>query len=259
MTQIHWTVDAVLTLGPHSIPCATQSEDGQSQQDGVKRYTKRGLVLRRVLWPTYKLWLDLFVDGFIEWETGRLIRKYCTGDSVFLEVGCGDMSLRRFVPRGICYNALDVQFSEFHLRRVLAKDSRINVVIASATQIPARSDVATVIVSTETFEHIVDIDRAMREVYRVAAPGAILICTIPNNYCWKYQRKGPHTGHVNNWTYDGFIRFMEGHRFELLEGFMKGYWLPLPLWLTKTSYQLPVTSASEAYNTNFFYVFQAAK
>ena len=104
-----------------------------------------------------------------------------------------------------------------------------------------------------------EIDTAVNEIRRTAMPGAVFICSIPNNYCYKYDKKGPHTGHINNWTYDGFIEYMKKNGFELIDGFMKGKWIPFPLWMTKTSYQLPISSKSEYHNTNFFYVFKVVK
>lgn len=87
------------------------------------------------------------------------------------------------------YNAFDLSLSEFHLRRVLRKSDNVNVALASATNIPLESDLVSLIVSTECFEHIPEIDNAMDEIHRVAMPEAILICSIPNNYCYKYQKK----------------------------------------------------------------------
>jgi len=188
-----------------------------------------------------------------------LIRRYATDESVFLEIGCGDMSLRRFVPGRLWYNAMDLELSEFHLRRVLRGTHKVNLALACAAQIPIRSDTVSLIVATETLEHIPDIDAALREIHRIARADGVLICTIPNNYGNKYVKKGPHPGHVNNWTYEGFLACMKSHRFVLVEGFMKGRWVPLPLWLTRTSYHLSLSSPSEYHNTNFFYVFRAGK
>ena len=66
-------------------------------------------------------------------------------------------------------------------------------------------------------------------------------------------------GHINNWTYQGFINYMHQQQFELIEGFMKGAWIPFPPCLTHTSYQIPFSPSSEYYNTNFFYVFRVKK
>ncbi len=40
---------------------------------------------------------------------------------------------------------------------------------------------------------------------------------------------------------------------------MRGYWIPLTILPGKASYQLPISSKNEFYNTNFFLVFKKLK
>ena len=259
MSKIEWKTNTNETVCEYLVPYVPNLVDGYNQRSGIIRNSKPQLMLKYTIWPLFKFCSDLLVDGFIEWEIGKLIKKYITKNSAFLEIGCGDMSLRRFVPSNLWYNALDLELSDFHIIKALRSKQKVNLVLASATKIPASSSIASLIVSTETFEHIPEIDKAIQEIYRIATPDATIICSIPNNYCYKYKKKGPHSGHINNWTYEGFIKYMKTHHFEFVEGFMKGKWIPFPLWMTKTSYQLPFSSKSEYYNTNFFYVFRASK
>lgn len=259
MNKINWETNLYKTIGKYRVPSVSNLIDGYNQGSGIKRTSKTKLMLKRIFWPLVKLRNDLMIDGFIEWEIGKLIKKYITTNSVFLEIGCGDMSLRKYVPSNFWYNALDLEISDFHIMRVLKRTQRVNLIIASATEIPAPPNSASLIVSTETFEHIPEIDRVIEEIYRIATPDAILILSIPNNYCYKYEKKGPHLGHINNWKYHEFIEYMKSYHFEFVEGFMKGYWVPFPLWITKKSYQLPISSKKEYYNTNFFFVFRTNK
>jgi SAM-dependent methyltransferase len=259
MSRINWQLNNYQKVGRYEIPSVPYLEKGYNQGSGIKRNTPLKLLLKNAVWPLWKLRTDLLVDGFVEREIGKLIRKYAGSETVFLEIGCGDMSLRKYVPDYLWYNALDLELSDFHIIRVLRNKKNINVALASATNIPVASDTVSLIVSTETFEHIPEIEKAIKEIYRIATPGAMLICSIPNNYCYKYTRLGPHEGHVNNWTYSGFIEFMKSNNFDFVEGFMKGRWIPFPFWVTETTYQLPVSSKSEFLNTNFFYLFRVRK
>jgi SAM-dependent methyltransferase len=259
MNKIDWLTGTYLTVGDYQIPCASYIVDGYNQGSGIKRNSKLKLMLKRAIWHLWKLRDDLLVDGFIELEIGKLINRYIVKDSVFLDIGCGDMSLRRFVPSDLWYNALDFELSDFHIIRVLGGKQNVNIVLASATEMPVPSSTVSLIVSTECFYHIPEIEKAIQEIYRIATPDATVICSISNGYCHKYVKKGPFSGHINNWTYKGFIEYMKSHHFEFVEGFMKGRWVPFPLWITKTSYQLPLSSKSEYHNTNFFYVFRASK
>ncbi len=257
MKRLNWTTTKKTCIGKYNIPCSEELVAQTNHVAGIRRDSKLKLILKTILWPALNLRNDLLVDGFIERNIGRWIKQLFTDDTVCLEVGSGDMSLRRFWPKNTCYNAFDFSFSEFQLLRVLRKSKNINIAIASATNIPLESNSVSLIISTEVFEHIPEIDRAVDEIHRIAMPGAKLICSIPNNYCYKYEKKGPHAQHVNNWTYDGFKDFMARHNFKFVKGHMKGFWIPLPLWLTETSYQLPISSSNEFYNTNFFFIFEA--
>lgn len=226
---------------------------------GIRYDSQAKRVIKSLLWPLFSLHNNLFTGGFIKSNIGKWIRELVRADTTFLEIGCGDMSLRKYLPKGVCYNAFDISLSEFHCRRLCKKGGNINVALASATDIPIGSESVNLIASTEVFEHISNIDQTMKELFRVSMPGTKLVCSIPNNFCYKYHRKGKHPEHVNNWSYEDFIQFMRLHGFKFMKGFMKGYWVPLATWLTKTSYQLPLTSKDEFYCTNFFYLFEAEK
>jgi len=213
-------------------------------------------VVKSIGWPFLSLRNYWLVDGFIEREIGKLIKKYLNRDSVFLEVGCGDMGLKRYLPKDAYYNAFDISLSEFFLMKASRDRKRINIALCSAEEIPLASNTASLIVSTEVLEHIRNIDKAMKEIRRVLKKDGFFIVSIPNNYCHKYRIKGPHEDHINNWTFEGFRKYVESAGFKTVESFMRGYWIPISPWLTPTSYQLPIASKKEYFNTNFFYVFQ---
>ncbi len=216
-------------------------------------------IINTIIYPEVFLRNYLLVDGFIKREVGKLIKKYLRHNTVFLDIGCGDMSLVRFLPRNLWYNAIDISLSEFRPKRVLNKRRRINVALASAISIPLDSTSISLAVSTEVLEHIPDIEKALSEIYRILKPEGIFIISIPNNYCYKYQKKGSHPDHWNNWTFDEFKEYMLHKGFIYLEGHMKGLWIPFTILLGKASYQLPISSKNEFFNTNFFFVFKKPK
>lgn len=259
MNRLTWQTKASVSVGHYEFPCAEGLMDYPNNQAGIRRDSKTKLMVKSFFWPLFSLREDLLINGFIQRTVGEWIRKLVNQNIVFLEVGCGNMSLRKYLPPTVCYNAFDLSLSEFHLRRVLKMGGNSNIALATATDIPLKSDSVNLIASTEVFEHIPEIDKAMAEILRVAMRGAKLVCSISNNLCYKYQQKGPHPDHVNSWSYEEFIRFMDSHGFKLLKGLKKGYWIPLPAWLTKASYQLPLAPRDEFYCTNFFYKFEVEK
>lgn len=256
--KLFWKTTETIEFRGFSIPCARNLKSQSNQGWGLRKNTSKISYLAPYLYKIVNISNYLLVDGFIERDIGNLIKRYTTHETTFLEIGCGDMGLRRFLPSGIYYNAFDLELNDYFLLKKL-KDPYVNIAIASAENIPLDEDVASLIVATETFEHIPNINQAIKEIYRISKNDAILLCTIPNNYCYKYQKKGPHSGHIHNWTFNGFINFMNDLGFKLLSGGMKGWWIPFPLMLTKTSYQLPITSKDEFLNTNFIFVFKVLK
>lgn len=232
-------------------------EDDAEGISRIRRDSSSRLILKSALWPLFQCREALVGSQYIEREIGKWIRELSDKRTTFLDVGCGSMRLMKYLSPDIYYNGFDISFSEFHLRRNLRKGRLINIAVASATEIPLESDSVNLIASTEVFEHIPEIGRAIQKIHRVATSGANLICSIPNNSCYKYKKKGPHPDHVNNWSYSEFIEFMENKGFELQRGYMKGWWVPLPLWLTKKSYHLPLSMRQEFKCTNFFYQFTA--
>lgn len=262
MNKLTWTTSKYVPIDRYLIPCSDNLNAQINQDVGVHNDTKTWRTIKRMLYPLLELKDDLLIDGFIERDISRWIKDSLQSDTVFLEIGCGDMHLRKALPASICYNAFDVLISEIHLSRAIKDGAKINIAIASATDIPLEDNCASLLVSTETFEHIPEIDQAVEEIYRVAKPGARLLVSIPNNYCYKYTIKGPHSGHINNWTFQDFQDFMKAHNFITLKSYMKGYWIPYFIGFqiaTKDSYQLSIISNDEYYNTNFFYMFEAKK
>lgn len=200
----------------------------------------------------------VFVDGFVYKIIGNWIRDNISEDTTFLDIGCGDLILKRQLPKHVIYNAFDIRFSEYVLDLAVRLDS-VNIAIASATKIPLKSNQVSMITSTNVLEHIPEIDRALEEINRIAKPDSLFLVCIPNNYCYKYFVKGQHEDHCNSWTYDGFINYVESFGFQIVEGLKKGWWIPFSKNIGNTSYHIPITSSHEYYNTCFFYVFKTQK
>ena len=264
MTRLAWQTNKYLDLDGHRIPSSENLADESGWQAGIRRESARSLRFKSIVWPAVKLRDDLFVDGFIEWVAGRWIREATNDNTSFLEIGCGDASLSRYLASNICYNAFDLSLSEFHLRRLFRRRPEANIAIASVTDIPLESNSVSLIVSTQVLEYVQRINRALDEIRRVATPGAKFICSIGNDFSRKYYSAKrrvytPHRGHVNFWTYSGFIDFLAGYGFRLLEGQMRGVWIPLRSRLVHTSHALPIRAREEVDNSHFLFLFQLDK
>ncbi len=258
MNMLHWQTSKTIRVDSYKVPCAREPEDSAFPH-AIRRDSKLKGFAKRIFWPFLSCRNRIFVDGFIERVIKRWAAELISPETVFLEVGCGNMEMIKILPPELYYNGFDISLSQFHISRIMEKDGKVNIAVASATDIPLADSSVNLIISCEVFEHILDLDKAISEILRVAMPGASLLCSIPNNFCHKYKVKGPHPDHVNNFTFQGFIDYMETRGFDCKKKLMKGFWIPFPKWLVKTSCHLPVKPKTEYYCTNFFYHFKVTK
>lgn len=254
MSRLEWKVSKYAFFKGAKIPM------GQGvPRNPIRQYSplmKRVMFLVKLLSYVHDY---MFVSGFVHRTIGRWIRENADKNTTFLDVGCGDLALRNQLPKQLTYNAFDISFSEYALE-LASRLRSVNIAIASVTKIPLDSNQVDILAATEVLEHIAEVDKALDEIHRVARSGALFLISIPNNYCYKYHVKGQHRDHRNKWTFDGFITHMELRGFKFIKGCKKGLWIPLPSCLAiETSYQLPITSDYEYYNTNFFFVFKVLK
>ena len=250
-----WTCPRSIRVGEVEIPL--------NLPDGVYRI-ERNLPLPRILYrilkKPFRLRNRLLVDGYIERNIGKWLKKYSRENDVILDVGCGDMRLYKYLPRDRYYYAFDISMNELFLKEELSsRKTNLYFAFASATDIPLAADTVDIVTCLEVLEHIVGYMEAVREIWRVIKPNGLFLVSIPNNYCYKYTIKGQHQDHRHAWKYEEFSNIMKSSNFDLVESLMIGRWLKLPLWLTGTSYQLPLSSKNEFYNSNFLYAFRARK
>jgi len=259
MSRLKWLTNHKLVVGSCELSCDDRLYKENTNNTLLRHNSKIIQLLKTVCWPIVSIQKNLLIDGFIYRKIAVWATDIINNDTVFLEVGCGNMEFKKFLPKHICYNAFDISLSTFHLGRIRQADRNTNIALASATNIPLKSSSVNLIVSCEVFEHVPNLEQAVSEIHRVAMPSAKLLCSIPNNYGYKYRQKGAHPDHINNFTFQEFVEFMESRGFILNKSTMKGWWIPFPKWLTKTSYQLPFSHRDEFYCTNFIYQFEVKK
>lgn len=262
MPKLNWTTDRFIEWHGRGIPYAkgldvSMAEDSYfGQKAGVRRDSARRLAVKNLLFPVHRVWVHAAGTGFITRVVAGMLRRRIREESTFLEVGCGNMELRRYLPKGCVYNAIEMSVSEFTLQRVLAKDANVNFAFALATEIPLPSASVDIVASLEVFEHIPPIEDALREIRRVMKSGGVLVCSIPNNHYFKYKVVGDNPDHVNKWTFDEFPAFVERLGFRLIESRRLGMWIPIPIRGLREMY-LPIRPSNEFYTSNFFYCFEA--
>lgn len=133
-------------------------------------------------------WIDLQLltcDRFLRPRLARL-----TGG--VLDVGCGEMPYRAWLPTGVDYTGLDVQESvSFGMR------NHPSIVLFDGVNIPFADNTWDSILCTEVLEHAVEPEKLVAEMRRVLRPGGTLLLTVP------FSARVHHAPH----DYQRFTRF----------------------------------------------------
>jgi SAM-dependent methyltransferase len=115
-------------------------------------------------------------------EQLRLLRPFLSTDSVYLEIGAGDGFVTRTVARHVRF-AYGVDVSDV-IAASADRPANFAQLISDGTGIPVADGRVTVAFSNMLLEHLHpdDVDRHLREVVRVLAPGGVYVCRTPHRY-----------------------------------------------------------------------------
>jgi hypothetical protein len=198
----------------------------------------------------------IFVDGWIERKVGKAIKRYTRHGDVFIDVGCGNVfKVAKYLPSDVDYHGFDIK--SYSINTPFVKP-HYHIYRASGTHLPIGSNNVNVLACIEVLYEVRDWKDMLNEFYRVCKNGSVVILTISNMKSYKYQRKGLHEKAVNSWAYEEFVTIMRNFGFELVEGCMLGWWVPIMV-LGKISLMIPLESSNEDMNCNFIYVFRVKK
>jgi 2-polyprenyl-6-hydroxyphenyl methylase / 3-demethylubiquinone-9 3-methyltransferase len=99
--------------------------------------------------------------------------------AVLVDAACGGGLMAPYVG-GYRHVGVDVSASAV----AVAAAHGVEVVRGDVTALPLADGIADVVVAGEIFEHVGDLDAAVREVARVLKPGGLLVCDTINNTPW---------------------------------------------------------------------------
>jgi SAM-dependent methyltransferase len=167
----------------------------------------------------------------------RLLRKFITPDSTFLEIGAGDGAVSLRVAEDVkSVTALDV--SDIILKDIAAP-ANVRLLVFDGCEIPLAPDSVDVAYSNQVIEHLHPEDAAlqMSSLLRILKPGGSYVCVTPN------RLNGPHdismffdtvaTGlHMKEYTYREMDRFFRSLGFDRTGACLgiKGRFAVLPIW-----------------------------
>lgn len=118
----------------------------------------------------------------------ELASRYLAGKSIemLLDVGCGNGAYTIELARdaGTVY-AVDIErkrLREFSERLTQQELNNVVIVQGPAERLPLRSDVFDGVYCIETLEHVVNEQKALREIGRVLKPGGWAVWFVPNRW-----------------------------------------------------------------------------
>lgn len=91
-----------------------------------------------------------------------------------LDVGCGEMPYRDFLPKAVDYTGIDVPQAD-----AFAMQGKDGVIRFDGLSIPFPDDMFDTILCTEVLEHTPEPLTLLAEIERVLKPGGTLIATVP--------------------------------------------------------------------------------
>lgn len=265
--RLAWTTTRTIEVCGITIPVSESlavARSGDAGWDshiaGIRPNSSLKSTVKTILWPLRRASENILGHQFLQYTLARWIKQYANENTAFLECGPGDMSLRRFLPKSIAYNAVEFGLSEFQVRRVLARDPRVNLVLGTIEEIPLANSSVDMVACVEMLQHVPDVDKGLRELVRVCKPGAKIMVTVANGHCVKVKRKGANRHFVHLFTEADIRSRAESAGLKVLEHEQTGKWVPVPQNLIGGhSMHLPIKSAREEDNCYFVYLLEVQK
>ncbi len=148
-------------------------------------------------------------DGYVPY---RRLRRWQTVDLSLLgvqegfsvlDVGCGEgYLLRKAAGRASLIFGADLDGNRLRGTRDRSGRSPVGFAVADAQRLPFADASFDRIICTETLEHVVDTQRALRELARVLRPGGRLAISVPHFLCEAILLR----------LIRGYLEFPNGHR-----------------------------------------------
>ena len=118
-----------------------------------------------------------------EAKTLELIKRLKTPGS-FLDVGCGTGLILRHLPKGS--TGLDINPRNIKQAKLHAPEAKL--IVGDIEKMPFKGKSFDTIICTDVLEHLVDLQNALKEIFRVLKPGGLCIGSVPRaNFLWRLR------------------------------------------------------------------------
>lgn len=208
-----------------------------SQQDFLKEYYEKKALDFDELKLTYEN-PSSFKRFFYQSRFNEVMRALDPrkGEKI-LDLGCGiGYYTREIIKKGS--KVTSVEYSEQYLKQAknLNKKNNSLFIVASATNLPFKSDSFDKVLFTEVIEHIPEYEKAIKEVRRVLKNEGVAVVTTPfkyspmniGYYLKRFIRKYGFNEHVHEFT-RGELEKLLSKYFSIKNFYMANYVVPYPL------------------------------
>lgn len=187
---------------------------------------------------------DEVLAGFYLNDSGELVSGFpITGSDILVDVGCGSGGPLEFCARHAGHvHAIDVDQRVIdHARAQMTGRgidlSNVTFHVGSGAGLPLPDGSATRVICLEVLEHVDDPSEVMAELVRVAAPGALLLVSVPDSRGEEFLRhyapaaawEPPH--HIRTFDRGQLRKVVLDAGLEILDsgttGFFRAIWLGL--------------------------------
>ncbi len=167
----------------------------------------------------------------------RLLERYLTPATVFLEIGAGDCALPlRLAPKVRKAYGLEVSAE---LTRGLPHSEKFELLLTSGCEVPLPDESVDVAYSYQLIEHVHpdDVIDQLKDLYRALKRGGIYYCITPNRLSGPndisrfFDREA--TGlHLKEYSITDLVKLFRGIGFRRVwvERMVKSHRVPSPLW-----------------------------
>ena len=158
-----------------------------------------------------------------------------TKDKLVLDLGCGEGGMAHYVHNACLIIGCDISLEALKSANRILGSSNKQFMTLDIQRLSFRNDTFDIAFAIEVLEHILDLKKALKEIYRVLKKKGQFILSSPNkdslhlriNRALGYQDFRCSFDHIREYTYEEMCNLLEMTRFKIAE--TKGCFL-MPYW-----------------------------
>jgi ubiquinone/menaquinone biosynthesis C-methylase UbiE len=156
-----------------------------------------------------KTFKGFFEETYLDAYRNNL-NEYISNCHKIIHLGSGKSSLSKYCSMNLNHKniySLDINYD------VLILNPDTYKIVADASEIPFLSNSADLIATEHTFEHFINPEQVLKEIYRILKPGGYLVSTFPNS--WYYASVISHL--TPYWFHVFYLKLLHGASDEIIK------------------------------------------